>query len=89
MEYPVFTASEVVTMLRAKQGDMSLRKFAGTLNVSASFLSEVYRGTRNPGPYLAKILGLEQLPREKWVPTFRPTKAQQLRINRLHSLQRG
>ena len=88
MKYSDFTCEEVVAMLKAKQGTKSLRKFAAELIVSPSFLSEVYRGTRNPGPYLAKLLGLEQMPKEKWNPVYRPTKEQQLKINRLHSEQR-
>ena len=51
---------EVVEMLRKKQGKDSLRKFAGRVGCSAAYLSDVYRGKRDPGPKLLDHLNLQR-----------------------------
>jgi len=53
---------DVVKKLQADQEaqKLSLRQYARTLNVSAAYLSDVYRGRRDPGPTLLEHLGLER-----------------------------
>jgi len=53
---------DVVKKLQADQDaqKLSLRQYARTLNVSAAYLSDVYRGRRDPGPTLLEHLGLEK-----------------------------
>jgi transcriptional regulator with XRE-family HTH domain len=53
---------DVIKKLQADQEaqKLSLRQYARTLNVSAAYLSDVYRGRRDPGPTLLEHLGLER-----------------------------
>jgi transcriptional regulator with XRE-family HTH domain len=53
---------DVVKKLQAEQEaqKLSLRQYAKTLNISAAYLSDVYRGRRDPGPALLEHLGLER-----------------------------
>lgn len=51
---------EVVQQLQKKQGRQSLRSFASSLGCSPAYLSDVYRGRRDPGPKLLEDLGLER-----------------------------
>jgi transcriptional regulator with XRE-family HTH domain len=53
---------DVVKKLQADQEaqKLSLRQYARTLNISAAYLSDVYRGRRDPGPALLEHLGLER-----------------------------
>lgn len=52
---------EVITMLKAKQGRQSMREFAKVLGCSAPYLSDIYRGNRDPGPLILNYLGLEKV----------------------------
>lgn len=53
---------DVVQQLRSAQEKrkLSLRSYASTLGVSPSYLSDVYKGRRDPGPALLDQLGLER-----------------------------
>jgi transcriptional regulator with XRE-family HTH domain len=53
---------DVVKQLQSEQEKqkLSLRQYAKHLNVSAAYLSDVYRGRRDPGPTLLDYLGLER-----------------------------
>ncbi len=53
---------DVVKQLQAEQQDknLTLRGYARALNVSPAYLSDVYRGRRDPGPALLDHLGLER-----------------------------
>jgi transcriptional regulator with XRE-family HTH domain len=53
---------DVVKQLQSEQEKqkLSLRQYAKKLNVSAPYLSDVYRGRRDPGPTLLEYLGLER-----------------------------
>ncbi len=53
---------DVVKQLQSEQEKqkLSLRQYAKQLNVSAAYLSDVYRGRRDPGPTLLEYLGLER-----------------------------
>ncbi len=53
---------DVVKQLQKEQESrkLSLRAYARDLNVSAAYLSDVYRGRRDPGPALLEKLGLER-----------------------------
>lgn len=50
---------DVVAELKSKQGKRSLRSYARNIECSASYLSDIYRGTRNPGPKILEALDLE------------------------------
>jgi len=43
------TEEEVIRIIRAGQGDRSLRDYAREIGISAAYLSEIYAGTRSPG----------------------------------------
>jgi transcriptional regulator with XRE-family HTH domain len=60
-----YTREDVLDMLKKKQGDRSLRRFAEELEISAAYLSDIYRGNRRPGKSVLLHLGLaEQEPAE-------------------------
>lgn len=50
---------ELLDIIKAKQGELSLRSFATSLGFSAAYLSDVYRNKRPVGPNLAKKMGFE------------------------------
>jgi transcriptional regulator with XRE-family HTH domain len=54
----ILTQDEVLRRLREKQGERSMRKFAILLGISVSYLSEIYKKTRNPNPAVLKALGI-------------------------------
>jgi len=54
------TQENVVEMLRKKQGKRSLREFARDLGISAPYLSDIYKGRRNPGPTILEQFGLRK-----------------------------
>ena len=56
-----YTENEVVEMLKAEQGDRSLRQFAEDLNISASYLSDIFLGKRSPGPAVLQVLNMERV----------------------------
>jgi transcriptional regulator with XRE-family HTH domain len=60
MKHTQLTHEQVVGMLKAKQGKLSLRKFAVVVKISAPYLSDVYKGRRGIGPTLQEYLGLER-----------------------------
>lgn len=49
---------EIINLMRAKQGSMSLRKFADEMGCSAAYLSDIYSKQRNPGKKILDRLGL-------------------------------
>lgn len=51
---------DVVRKLQEDQGEQSLRSYARSLGCSAAYLSDVYRGRRDPGPKLLARLNLER-----------------------------
>ena len=50
---------QVVEELKQDQGERSLREYATSLNVSASYLSQVYNGVRPPSENLVAHLDLK------------------------------
>jgi hypothetical protein len=52
---------QVIAVLKARQGDKSVREFARELNVSAAYLSDVYLGRRAPGPKILSPLGYKRV----------------------------
>lgn len=52
--------SDVIRMLRRRQGSRSLRTFAAELGCSPSYLSDLYRSRRDPGPMVLQWLGLKR-----------------------------
>lgn len=54
------TQDKVVGMLRKKQGKRSLREFARELGISAPYLSDIYKGRRNPGPAILDQFGIQK-----------------------------
>ena len=49
---------EAVAVLKKKQGDLALRQFAQTLDVSAAYLSDIYRGNRQIGRKILRQAGM-------------------------------
>lgn len=49
---------QVVKKIREKQGEMTLREYALSLDVSAAYLSDIYLGKRQPGPKILKHFSL-------------------------------
>jgi len=54
----IMERTEVITLLRRKQGDRSLREYAKHVGCSAAYLSDLYRGNRDPGKKIMLFLGL-------------------------------
>ena len=54
------TRSQVVDLLRKRQGKKSLRVFGREIGVSAAYLSDVFRGNREPGPTILTLLGIQR-----------------------------
>lgn len=52
--------SQVLALLRKRQGDRSVREFAGELGISHVYLSHIYSGKREPGPVVLDALGLRR-----------------------------
>lgn len=52
------TRTEILALLRRKQGDRSIREFAGEVGCSASHLSALYKGKWRPGGKVLRFLGL-------------------------------
>ena len=51
---------DVVKKLRSEQGEQSLRSYATVIGCSAPYLSDIYRGRRDPGPKILKRFGLQK-----------------------------
>lgn len=66
----VLTRKQVIAKLKEAQGDDSLRIFGQKVDVTASYISDIYLGRRAPGPKILKFLGLEVAP-EKFERTYR------------------
>lgn len=56
----ILTHDEVIAALRKRQGSLTLRQFALKLDLSAAYLSDVYRKNREPGKKILKHLGLSK-----------------------------
>jgi transcriptional regulator with XRE-family HTH domain len=61
-EYIMWRKDDVVKQLQDEQKakKLSLRSYAKSLRVSPSYLSDVYRGRRDPGPALLDHLELDR-----------------------------
>jgi hypothetical protein len=56
-----YDREQVNAMLRKMQGDRSLRSFAKDLKISAAYLSDVLRDSREPGPKILRPLHLRRI----------------------------
>jgi len=54
----VFSRDELIALMKKQQGERSSKEFAAELGVSGSFLCDIYKGKRDPGPQILKSLGL-------------------------------
>lgn len=54
------TVQEILDQLKWKQGDRSLRTFAEEIGVTAAYLSDVYRGNREPAKTILAYLNIEK-----------------------------
>jgi transcriptional regulator with XRE-family HTH domain len=61
MYAPRMKRKDVIALLKKEQGPRSLRQFAVVLGVSAAYLSDVYRGNRDPGGKLLNRFGIEKV----------------------------
>ena len=52
------TRIQVIDLLRKRQGKKSLRRFGDEIGVTAAYLSDVFRGNREPGPTILTLLGV-------------------------------
>ena len=52
--------TQVIKLLRQRQGDGSQRSLAAKLGISDVYLSDVLTGKRTPGPKILRALGLQQ-----------------------------
>ncbi len=51
----------VVALLKEKQGDRTQLEFSKEVGVSPAYISEIYRGTREPGEKILNWLKLKRL----------------------------
>jgi predicted transcriptional regulator len=56
------TLPEIAELVKTKRGERSQRALARELGVSDTFLSDVIKGRRKPGPTLLKALGYDPTP---------------------------
>jgi transcriptional regulator with XRE-family HTH domain len=54
----VIDKKQVVDLIRETQGSKTLRDFGDEVGVSASYISEIYKGTRNPGVKILDYFGI-------------------------------
>jgi hypothetical protein len=54
------TREMLIRELKRRQGAKSLRQFAQGLGVTPSYLSDIYRGRREPGPKILRPLGVRK-----------------------------
>jgi transcriptional regulator with XRE-family HTH domain len=53
-----YTLGDVVEMLRARQGNGTLTALAEEIGVTKAYISDIYKGRRNPGPTILSFLGI-------------------------------
>ena len=53
------TREQVVEQLRKGQGKRTQMEYAKSLGISQQYLNDVYRGRRDPGPAILRLLGLQ------------------------------
>lgn len=51
---------QLVALMKQKQGDLTGTAFAEKLGISGSFLTEIYKGRRDPGEKVLSQLGLSK-----------------------------
>ena len=51
---------QMIALMRQKQGDLTGTEFAKKLGISGSFLTEIYKGRRDPGEAILSQLGLSK-----------------------------
>ena len=66
------TRDQVVELLRRRQGKKSLRVFGAEVGLTAAYLSDVFRGNREPGPTILTLLGIERTKTTETTYTTRP-----------------
>lgn len=54
------TRETLIRELKRRQGEKTLRQFARELGVAPSYLSDIYRGRREPGPKILRPLGVRR-----------------------------
>lgn len=54
------TREDVIKLMRKKQGQRTDAEFARELGISAPYLFEIFRGTRDPGDKVLEALGLQK-----------------------------
>ena len=55
------TRTDIISLLRTRQGPRTQRQFADELGVSESYLSSILVGRNEPGPAVLKALGLKRV----------------------------
>jgi transcriptional regulator with XRE-family HTH domain len=55
------TQSQMLELLKKRKGDRPASKLAEELGISASYLCEIFKGTREPGPAVLGKIGLERV----------------------------
>ncbi len=52
--------TELLQLMRKKQGSRTAKEYAEELGISAVYLSDIYAGRRDPGPAVLDALQLER-----------------------------
>jgi hypothetical protein len=65
------THQEVIELIRKGQAEKTLREYGAEIGISSSFLSDIYAGTRNPGPKILKYFGIAKTRRVIYEYTWR------------------
>lgn len=53
-----YTLGDVVEILKARQGNGTLTALADEIGVTKAYISDIYKGRRNPGPRILAYLGI-------------------------------
>jgi transcriptional regulator with XRE-family HTH domain len=52
------TEADLVGVMKAAQGEKTLRDWADEIGVTASYISDIYHGRRSPGAKVLKYFGI-------------------------------
>jgi transcriptional regulator with XRE-family HTH domain len=52
--------AQVIALMRKQQGERLAKDYAEELGISASYLSDIYKGKREPGATVLERLGLKK-----------------------------
>lgn len=68
------TQAQVIKLLKKAQGGNSLREFCREIGCSPAYLSDIYKGRREPGQLVLDHIGIVKTVETKRIVTYRKAK---------------